>query len=72
MTERILIRRFEPTVCQRGIKFTIDNKGVVTIKDHSTDKIVAMVNLDTDPDKNLELAEQIIDTIEEWIVENAD
>ena len=70
MTERILIERFQPLLCDKGIKFTIENKGIVVIKDHSTDKIVAMVNLDTDPDKNLDLAETVIDAIENWIVSN--
>lgn len=72
MTERILIPRFNATVCEKGIKFTVDSKGVVIIKDHTTDKVACVVNLDVDPDMNLELAERIIDTIEDWIVNNND
>ena len=68
--ERILIERFQSIPCEKGIKFTIDNKGIVIIKDHTTDKIVGMVNLTSDPDKNLELAETVIDAIENWIVNN--
>lgn len=69
MTERITIPRFEPQVCEKGIKFTIDNKGIVVIKDHTTDKIIGMINLTADPNKNMELAERVISTIEDYIVE---
>ena len=61
------INRFEPKVCEKGIKSTIENKGIVVIKDHATDKIVGMVNLTADPNKNTELAECVIDAIESWI-----
>lgn len=67
----ILIERFEAKVEPRGIKLSIDGKSIVTIKDHTTDKIIGMINLEADPDRNLELAEMLIGTIEEWI-ENAD
>ena len=63
------VNRFEPQVCERMMKFTVENKGVVVIKDHSTDKIVAMVNLDTDADKNIELAEKVIEAIEEYLTD---
>ena len=63
------VNRFEPQVCERMLKFTVENKGVVVIKDHSTDKIVAMVNLDTDADKNIELAEKVIEAIEEYLTD---
>ena len=63
------VNRFEPQVCERMLKFTVENKGVVVIKDHATDKIVAMVNLDTDADKNIELAEKVIETIEEYLTD---
>lgn len=66
----ITIPRFEPTVSERGVKFEIDGKGVVIIKDHASDKIVAMANLSTEADKNLEIAAKIIEAIEEWITEN--
>ena len=63
------VNRFEPQVCERMLKFTVENKGVVVIKDHSTDKIVAMVNLDTDSNKNIELAEKVIEAIEEYLTD---
>ena len=63
------VNRFEPQVCERMLKFTVENKGVVVIKDHSTDKIVAMVNLDTDSNKNMELAEKVIEAIEEYLTD---
>lgn len=63
------VNRFEPQVCERMLKFTVENKGVVVIKDHSTDKIVAMVNLDTDSNKNVELAGKVIEAIEEYLTD---
>lgn len=63
------VNRFEPQVCERMLKFTVENKGVVVIKDHSTDKIVAMVNLDTDSNKNMELAGKVIEAIEEYLAD---
>lgn len=63
------VNRFEPQVCERMLKFTVENKGVVVIKDHSTDKIVAMVNLDTDSNKNIELAGKVIEAIEEYLTD---
>lgn len=63
------VNRFEPQVCERMLKFTVENKGVVVIKDHSTDKIVAMVNLDTDSNKNMELAGKVIEAIEEYLTD---
>ena len=66
------VPRFEPINCKKGIKFTIENTGVIIIKDHSTDKIIGMVNLDADVNKNIELAEKIIETIEEYITDPND
>ena len=63
----ITIPRFESRVAQRGIELKIEGKSIVTIKDHSTDKIIGMINLNADPDDNLELAELIIETIETYI-----
>ncbi|MBQ2654065.1 MAG: hypothetical protein IJF83_10955 [Methanobrevibacter sp.] len=65
----ILINRFEAIVCKKGIHFKIDNKGIVVIKDHSNDKIIGMVSLNFDSDKNKELAEKVIETIEEFITD---
>lgn len=63
----ITIPRFEARVAPRGIEIKVDGKGIVTIKDHTTDKIIAMVNLELDADSNIELAELVIATIEEYI-----
>ena len=60
------VNRFEPKVCEKGMKFVVDNKGIVVIKDHATDKIVAMVNMNLDPNVNVELAENIMETIDEY------
>lgn len=70
MAERILIERFEANVSEKGIKFTIDNKGIVLIKDHSTDKIIGMINLYSEAEYNMEIAEKVIEAIEDWIVEH--
>lgn len=72
MTERILIRRFEPILAEKGIELKIENDNVALIKDHVTDKIIGMICLEADRNKNLELADELIETIETWIVENAD
>lgn len=69
MTERILIPRFNATVAPKGLDIKIDEKSVVTITDHTTDKIIAMINYNSDPNTNLEMAERIIDAIEDYIVE---
>ena len=66
MTE-ILIRRFEAKAAERGLEFTVEGTGVVTIKDHTTDKIIAMINLDKDVDNNMEIAESIVEAIENWV-----
>lgn len=66
----ITIPRFEPTVSDKGVKLQIDTKGVVLIKDHSTDKIIGMINLSKISDENLDLAKQVISTIENWVTEN--
>ena len=66
MTE-ILIRRFEPQIAERGLEFQVEGRGIVTIKDHASDKIVAMINLDKDADNNMEIAESIVEAIENWV-----
>lgn len=66
----ITIPRFEAKTIEKGIKFTIDGNQVVIIQDHKTDKIIGMINLTKQPNNNLELAQQIITTIETWITEN--
>lgn len=66
----ITIPRFEPYVEEKGINLQITSKAVVLIKDHKTDKIIGMINLSKISDDNLDLAEDIIETIENWITEN--
>lgn len=68
----ILIKRFDPQLAEKGIELRIDKKNVVIIKDHTTDKIIGMISLADDPNKNLELAGQIIETIENWVINNED
>lgn len=67
----ITIPRFEPFVEEKGVKLQIDSKSVVLIKDHTTDKVIGMINLSKISDDNLDLAEDLIETIENWI-ENKD
>lgn len=66
----ITIPRFEPFVEEKGVKLQIDSKSVVLIKDHTTDKVIGMINLSRISDDNLDLAEDLIETIENWITEN--
>ena len=66
----ITIPRFEPFVEEKGVKLQIDSKSVVLIKDHTTDKVIGMINLSKISDDNLDLAEDLIETIENWITEN--
>ena len=66
----IKVDRFEAKVSNIGYQFKVDGEGIVTIKDHSTDKIIGMINLDQDGNKNLEIAALIIDAIETWVTEH--
>lgn len=66
----ITIPRFEPYVEEKGINLQITSKAVVLIKDHTTDKVIGMINLSKISDDNLDLAEDVIETIENWITEN--
>ena len=66
----ITIPRFEPLIEEKGVKLQIDSKSVVLIKDHTTDKVIGMINLSKISDDNLDLAEDLIETIENWITEN--
>ena len=66
----ITIPRFEPFVEEKGVKLQIDSKSVVLIKDHTTDKVIGMINLSKISDDNLDLAEDLIETIENWITKN--
>lgn len=64
------IDRFEKKDVQRGMTLRADNDFAIAIKDHSIDKIIALVNLENSTKRNGELADLIITTIEEFILEN--
>ena len=66
----IKINRFESKIMEEQITYKTRSKKTVAIKDHQTDKYVVLVNLDESPTKNKELAERIITTVEEFILEN--
>ena len=71
----IKINRFEkkevkPTVNNTTVQ--IRNTTTILIKDHSTDRIVSLVQVADNIEKNKELADRIITAIEEYILENED
>ena len=47
----------------------IENNTAILIKDHQNDNIVSLVQLTNNIEKNKELADRIIATIEEFILE---
>lgn len=66
------INRFEKKEVKRNVKDTqviIHNNTTILIKDHTTDQIVSMIQLTDDITKNKELADRIINAIEEYILE---
>lgn len=50
-------------------KIIIENNTAILIKDHQNDNIVSLVQLTNNITKNKELADRIIDTIEEYVLE---
>lgn len=50
-------------------KVIIENNTAILIKDHQNDNIVSLVQLNNNIEKNKELADRIIDTIEEYVLE---
>lgn len=67
------INRFEKKEVKRNVKDTqvmIQNNTTILIKDHTTDNIISMIQLTDNINKNKELADRIINTIEEYILEN--
>lgn len=50
-------------------KIIIENNTAILIKDHKNDNIVSLVQLTNNITKNKELADRIIDTIEEYVLE---
>ena len=69
----IKVDRFEPKKSAKEMenetRITFKNKTGVLIKDHMTDSIIGYVQLENSYDKNLELTNRVIRTIEEWVVE---
>jgi len=66
------INRFEKKEVKQNVKDTqiiIHNNTTILIKDHTTDKIISLVQLTDNITKNKELADRIITTIEEYIIE---
>lgn len=64
----IQINRFEKfQIREKQIAF-VDKIGVA-IKDHKSDHTIGYVNVFNDLDTNLELADKVIETVEEFILE---
>ena len=64
----IKINRFESIPLRKSpIELKIINKTAILIKDHTDDNIVSYIQLFNDSGKNKELANLIIQTIEEYI-----
>ena len=61
------IDRFEKKEISRPAKVEIENMNTILIKDHTDDVIVSYVRVFNDKKKNKELADKIIETIEEFI-----
>ena len=67
------VNRFEKKEVKPNVKDTqvmIHNNTTILIKDHTTDNIVSLVQLTDNITKNKELADRIITTIEDYIMEN--
>ena len=71
----IKINRFEKKEVKprtHNQQIIIENNTAILIKDHLNDNIVSLVQLNNNLEKNKELADRIITTIEEYILENED
>ena len=64
----IKINRFEIKPISHTATVKIENTNTILIKDHETDKVISFIQL-SDKKKNKELADRIILTIEDWILE---
>lgn len=68
----LLINRFEKKEVKKNIQDTqvmIHNNTTILIKDHATDQIVSLIQLTDNIEKNKEIADRIITTIEDYIIE---
>ena len=61
------IPRFEKKKIEVPYTIKIENKRSIFIKDHTTDNYVVVVNFESTQEKNSELADKIIETIEEYL-----
>ena len=50
----------------------IENNTAILIKDHLNDNMISLVQLNNNLEKNKELADRIINTIEEYILEDSE
>lgn len=66
------VDRFEIRDIKKAGTVQIQNMTTILIKDHVDDNIVSLIQLYNDRDKNKKLAAKIIETIEDFIVENGD
>jgi len=66
------IDRFEVKEVGKTGTVQVENLNTVLIKGHADDNIISLVKLFNDKKKNKALAEEIINTIENFIVENGD
>lgn len=68
----IQINRFEKREVKprtHNQQIIIENNTAILIKDHLNDNIVSLVQLNNNLEKNKELADRIINTIEDYILE---
>ncbi len=68
----IQINRFEKREIKKHGTVQIENMNTILIKDHTTDNIISMIQLENDKKKNKELADRIILAIEEYIMEQSE
>lgn len=68
----IKIDRFEPKEVRKHGTVNIENMNTILIKDHKDDNIISFIQLFNDKKKNRAVAEEIIKTIEDFLLENED
>lgn len=66
----IQINRFETKeIKKEATTVQVNNLNSILIQDHANDKVVAFIQLDNKKSENLKLANRIITTIEDFILE---
>ena len=64
----ILINRFEiKEINKAPANVHVENKSAILIKDHTTDRIISLIQLGNNKDENKELAARIIEAIEDYL-----